>query len=340
MSQVLIKLAQKPIIEYSEMEARGLEVAEKISLMNLDTIEATEENRGTMKKMRAELNKELEVFEDQRKLIHDAITRPYKNFTKSYDENIKVLYKNASEQLKEKISIVEAGMLTEKKADIQGYFKSVCDFDFINVDSVGLNIILSASNKKLHTQIDEFVAKVTADLNTIGALENSVRVGSLYKTTLDLSSSISTVAADIQREKEFKERLDREAKEAEEKAKVDAENKRIREEKEASDRLARKKAEAEEVERKRINAEKNAEATASKAADDEVKRLEQEKKRADEQVALAEQERQRIEAEKVAKEKQDAIDSKIHKMTFTVSANIKNLKKIKTYLEELGVEYE
>ena len=69
MSKQLIKLVQSPIIEFSEMEARGVEVANRIGLMNLDTIKATEENRSTMKKLRAELNKDLGIFEEQRKLI-------------------------------------------------------------------------------------------------------------------------------------------------------------------------------------------------------------------------------------------------------------------------------
>ena len=339
-SKRLINLSQKPIIDYSEMEARGLEVAEKISLMNLDTIEATEENRGTMKKMRAELNKELSVFEDQRKMIHDAITRPYKSFTKSYDENIKSLYEKASSKLKEKIGVVEARMLEEKNAGVQSYFRSVCDFDFIDVDSVGLNVILSASNKKLYTQIDEFVAKVTGELNTIKSLENSIRVDSLYKTNLDLAGSISTANADVQRETELKERREREEEAAFEKARINTENKRIKEEREANERLLRKKAEADEIERKRVNAEKNAKKRESKAADDEFKRLEREQKEADDQVKYAEQECNTLEAEKEARVEQDKSDNAIHKMTFSVSGTIAQLKSIKTFLDELGVTYE
>ena len=52
----LIKLKQAPIIEFSGMEARGLEVQEHIAQMNIDKIEATEENRSMMKKMRCYRN--------------------------------------------------------------------------------------------------------------------------------------------------------------------------------------------------------------------------------------------------------------------------------------------
>jgi len=232
--QELIILEQKPIIEFSAMEARGLEVAERIGQMNLETIDATEANRSIMKKMRAELNKELTLFEDKRKMIHGAITKPYKDFTASYEENIKVRYTDAATLLKEKISTVEDLMMTEKLADIEVYFNDKKgEMDFLRIENAGLNIILSASNKKLHAQIDEFIGKVGNEVASINAMTDSIRISSLYKTNLDLSLSVSTVLADIKREKEAEEK---------------------RAEKEAAD----KKAEEQRAERERAKAEKDA----------------------------------------------------------------------------------
>jgi len=60
----LIELKQKPIIEFSNIEKRGLEVLRQIKELNLDTIEPIEQNRAMMKKIRADINKELSVFEE------------------------------------------------------------------------------------------------------------------------------------------------------------------------------------------------------------------------------------------------------------------------------------
>ena len=337
----LIVLAQKPIIEYSEIEARGKEVAAKIGLMNLDTILPTEQNRSAMKKYRADLNKDLEVFESQRKMIHEAITKPYKDFTASYDEHIKVLYKNATEQLKKKISSVEAAMLDTKKSDIEVYFNSVAEhLDFISIDDAGLNIILSASNKKLMGQIDGFVTKISHELATIGGMDNSVRIESLYKTNLDLSLSVSTVNNDVKREKELQEKKLKEAKEAEEREAKRVKAERVRLEIAAKERFERKRGEAKQLEQKRINAEKNAELNKTEEAEQEVERLKNEKQRADEELEIAKKEAQRIQSEKEEKAKSEAADAEIHKMTFTVNGNMKQLKQIKTFLNELGVNYE
>lgn len=341
MNKELIILSQKPIIEYSEMEARGHEVSEKIALMNLDTIEATESNRSMMKKMRSELNKELDVFEDQRKMIHAAITKPYKDFTGAYDKHIKVLYVDAAAQLKEKIASVEVGMMRDKKADIEAYFNTVKgDIDFLKIETIGLNIILSSTNKSLMSKIDAFIEKVYGELAAINGMENSVRVMSLYKTNLDLSLSVSTVNSDIKREKEQEaERIKQDAIRKEQEAKrIDQE--KARKEQEAAERVDRKKIEDERLEKKRIQAKKNAELNKTKEAEDELKRIEAEKNRAADDLIIAEKEATRIKEEKEALAKKEAAESKIHSMTFKVSGTIVQLKEIKAFLESIGVDYE
>ena len=337
----LIVLEQKPIIEFSAMEARGLEVAERIAEMNLSTIEASEANRSIMKKMRTELNKELGLFEDKRKMVHAAITKPYKDFTESYEENIKVRYTDASALLKDKISVVEDKMLEDKKTDVDVYFKDKKgDLDFLGLDSIGLNIILSVTNKKLHGQIDEFIERVANELASIEAMEDSIRISSLYKTNLDLSLSVSTVLADIKREKEAEEK--QAAKEIADKkaAEEKAAKKILEEEKAAKDRVERKKREAEEAEQKRIIAKENAERNASKEAAAELERLGLEQKRAGEALELAEKEKARLAQEEADRVKEKEAIEKIHTMQFKVSGTIIQLKEIKLFMEEIGVTYE
>lgn len=337
----LIVLKQKPIIEFSEMEARGLDVAESIKQLNLDTIKPTEQNRSTMKKIRADLNKELSVFEDQRKMIHGAITDPYNSFTDSYKANIKIRYTDAINSLKGKIGEVESKMLDTKTSDIKAYFDDEKgDFKFISIDDIELNIILSASNKKLREQVDKFISAVSADVSAINKMDNSVRIMSLYEANMDLSSSVSTVLSDIEREARLeKERVEKERIEKE-RIKKEAEQKQKRIEGETKERLERKGREAKELEASRIRAEKNAELNKSKEAELELKRIKNEEEQAAQDLVTAEKESERIANEIAERESKEAEERKIHKMTFTVSGKISQLKAIKEFIKELGVEYE
>lgn len=337
----LIVLKQNPIIEFSEIEAKGLEVEQRINELNLETIDATEGNRSIMKKMRSELNKELDAFESRRKMVHDLITKPYKEFTDSYDTHIKSRYTEASAALKEKISVVELSMLQRKKGDIEAYFNSAKgDVDFLSFDDVGLKIILSASDKKLQASIDLFVAHVTANLTAINGMDNAVRIESLYKTNLDFTLSISTVLADIEREEALKKQQEERAASAELAEKKRIEQKRIDDELEAKNRVIRKKHEADETERKRVIAVETAAKNKSLEAEQEAERLENESKRAAEDLILAEQETLRLASEKEEREKAEVAAKVIHTMNFKVSGTVSQLKQIKQLMERLGVTYE
>lgn len=337
----LIVLKQKPIIEFSAIESRGLEVAERIGQMNIETIEATESSRSMMKKMRAELNKELDVFESQRKMIHGAITKPYKDFTSSYELNIKGQYTEAVARLKEKISSVEDEMLERKKGDLTAYFKSKKgEIDFVYIEDIGLNITLSAPDKKLKVQIDAFIEKAATDIESIQEMDNAIRIESLYKTNLDLSLSITTVMADIKREKEAEEKREAKKKADQEAQAKRIEQQRIQEEHEASERVERKKREAVELERQREIAEKNAAENETKEAAQELERIENQEKQAAEDLVLAEKESQRIETEKAERAEKEETAKVVHTMQFKVCGNIEQLKKIKEFMKNLGVSYE
>lgn len=340
MCEQLVIFKQCPIIEFSEMEERGLEVALDIKELNLDTIKPTESNRSMMKKMRAKLNNELSVFEEQRKMIHGLITQPYKDFTDSYDKNIKVLYVDATAKLKDKIATVEVGMLNKKTDDIKAYFNSKNSHSFLTIDNAGLNIILSATDKKLEEQVNDFVVSVDKDVSTIQAMDNSVRIMSIYENTLDLSGSVAKVLADIKEEKRLEaERLKRDLFEREQ-AKKQAEQNRIDAEKQAKERAERKEIEAKELEQKRIQAEKNAKLNKTKEAEAEAKRIAKEQLQAEQDAIDAKAESERLKIEKQERKKQEAEANKIHKMSFKVSGTIGQLKQIKSFLEEIGVNYE
>jgi len=336
----LIALKQAPIIEFSGMDARGAEVAQQIREMNIPMIEAKEENRASMKRLRATLNKELGVFEDQRKMIHGKITEPYNKFKSSYEDNIKVLYTKASSDLRDKIAEVEKKMLAEKTHGLSDYFNGQNKHDFLTFNQVGLNIRLSASDKSLKTKIDEYLAGIDADVKSIGSMDNSIRVLGYYQRTLDLADSISAVNADIKREEVLERQRVAKEKADEERREREALAAKERAEREARERAEKAKLDAALAEERRIQAEKNAEATEALDALVARERAERDAEEAKQRQADAEAEAERLEEQRQAEAEAMRRAEEIHTMKFTVRGNIGQLRQIKQFMDNLGVGYE
>jgi hypothetical protein len=201
-NQITVKVA--PIIEYSAIEELGKQVDLKLKELDLENIEATDDNKQTLKNVRAELSKELKAYEDERKKIKKAINDPYTAFENSYKENIANKYKAADELLKTKIEDVEQAQKDAKELEIFDYFNEATEdkseLAFITFKSLGLNITLSASMKSYKDQIDAVVEQITKDLAVINSSENKERLLVKYQKTRDLASSINELNAEVKAE--------------------------------------------------------------------------------------------------------------------------------------------
>lgn len=190
-----IELVQIPIIEQNLIEV-GKSVTERLSLLNIDGQVATVETVKALKEMRANLNKELTEFEDQRKYVKNGILSPYNAFEIIYKEEVSDKYKNALDTLKDKIAFVENAIKEEKRTSVAQYFKELClseNIDFVTFESVALDINLSTSEKKYKEQCNEFVSRIKDDLALIDTQEFKAEIIVEYKLTLNASRAIKTV---------------------------------------------------------------------------------------------------------------------------------------------------
>ena len=101
-----ITLVQSPIIAHKLQEA-GKSVSKGIEELELDKQVATVDTVKSLKEVRAELNKELADFENQRKAIKEGVNNPYNEFENLYKTEISDKYKSAIDTLKDKIASVE-----------------------------------------------------------------------------------------------------------------------------------------------------------------------------------------------------------------------------------------
>ena len=171
----LIKLVQLPVIE-ERLRSLGEDIDKKVNeAMNLvcneDTVKA-------VKTVRAELNKQYQEFETQRKAIKTAIMEPYEAFEKVYKEFVSSKYTNADKDLKIKIDSVENELKSIKESDVKEYFDELAqslNIDFITFEQINLKVNLSDSVKKLKEKVHKLLTKVSEDIKMIATLDEDIR---------------------------------------------------------------------------------------------------------------------------------------------------------------------
>ena len=185
----IITLEALPVIKY-HLENLSIEIKKKVD--NATNLVCNEDTIQEVKKTRAELNKEFNELENERKQVKNAIMEKYNEFNQIYEENVSILYKQADASLKEKINNVENELKQEKENELRDFFNQHCEannINFIAFENVNLNITLSASIKSLKQQILDFIEKISNDLKLIEIEEYKDEILVDYTQTLDFTKS-------------------------------------------------------------------------------------------------------------------------------------------------------
>lgn len=211
--QIMV-LEALPIIK-THLEKLSIEIKEKVD-KSLSLV-CTEDTVKDVKKVRAELNKEFQELEAQRKDIKSAILDKYNEFETIYKARVANLYNEADSSLKEKITNVEYQLKKEKEEEIREFFEEHCKDKNVNVqfERMGLNITLSASMKSLKEQTLAFIEKIASDLQLIELEEYKEEILLEYNKTLDFANSKLVV---VQRHKQIEEMQKRQEELARKKA--------------------------------------------------------------------------------------------------------------------------
>lgn len=203
MNNSLIVLEQLPKIKY-QLEQLSVEIKEKVDrvnnlIVNEDTVKET-------KKLRADLNKEFNELETQRKQVKQAIMNKYDEFEEIYKECVSNLYKDADVQLKEKIDNVENELRKEKEDELREFFKQHCiekGIDgWFSFESFNYPITLSASMKSLKEEVLNSLNNIEQALKLIELEEFKDEILLEYKENRDFSKSKLDV---IERHKKLEE---------------------------------------------------------------------------------------------------------------------------------------
>ena len=189
----LIVLRQLPVIEEHLHKIKD-EVTSKVATAL--SLVCTEDTVKAVKAARTELNKDFSQWENQRMEIKTAIHAPYEQFNAVYKECVSDVFKNADEQLKDKIDSVENELKSAKAAEVRAYFDEYAqsqDIDFVSFEQAGLSVTLSASIKSLKEKAKAFIDKIAGDLAVIETQEYRDEILYEYKQSLKLSDAVSSV---------------------------------------------------------------------------------------------------------------------------------------------------
>lgn len=190
----LIIIEQLPVIK-EQLKKVAEEIDKKVE--KAKGLVCTEENKQAVKNTRAEMKKELEEFEAQRKAVKEKVLAPYMQFEEVYKACISDKYKLADKDLKEKIDAIEVEQKKRLEDGARGYFDEYAqlkNIDFIKFENMNLKIGLSDNPTKLKKQITAFIDKVDDDLKLIETQEHKAEILVEYKQTLNVSNAITTVA--------------------------------------------------------------------------------------------------------------------------------------------------
>lgn len=204
-----IKLVQVPVIQHKLVEV-GASVTKRIEELNLPNLIATDDTIKSLKDLRAELNKEFDNYESQRKALKQAVANPYVEFETVYNSEISGKYKQAVDLLKDKIAVFENNVKAEKKANIESYFRELCEaskIDFLKFEHTGLEINLSTTEKAYKEKCADFVNRVADDVILIQGIEYPAETIAEYKKTLNASKAITIVRERMEAERLEKERI-------------------------------------------------------------------------------------------------------------------------------------
>ena len=203
----LIIIKQMPEFEQSFIRANA-EITKRLA--DLKNLDISEETKIKAKKVRTELNKELEQFEERRKSVKKEINKPYEELEKLYKGYISEPYKNAISELTDKISQIEKGQIDEKRGAALEYFTEYRDslgedLAFLEFERLEIPINLTASCKKIKEEIREKCDEIKSDIDSLKTMgELSERYIICYRNLLDAAKAIGTVNEAAEEERRLK----------------------------------------------------------------------------------------------------------------------------------------
>ncbi len=164
----------------------------------------TEETVQAIKKMRADMRKEYEEADRQRKAAKALYLAPWTAVEETFRECVSNAATQADKSFKATIDDYEGELKKRCREDLERYFAEMCKVygvDFLTFEqalSIGkIRINLSDANKKtprkLQDDITAVIDKVAVGVEQISAMDDAAEIMAEYKACFDVGHAVSTV---------------------------------------------------------------------------------------------------------------------------------------------------
>ena len=173
----IVKIEALPKIFY-ELEKVG-EFLDK-ELAQIKKLDVSEESKQSIKKVRANINETLKQFEDKRKEIKNKCLEAYNLFEEKYNGEVKIKLTNASEELKDAISVIETKQIRQKEDEVFAFIDEHIHTNHLEkiimipevICFANLKINLSTSIKSLKEDAKAYIEKVANEVKVIELEDN------------------------------------------------------------------------------------------------------------------------------------------------------------------------
>lgn len=168
---------------------------------DMDSLPVNDESLKYLKGIRADLAKEFDRLEQERKTAKKMVMAPYEAAEKKYNDYIKTPYTAADQKLKRWIDGYQDELKATCTDTLKAYFTEACQakgIDFIPFSRCGIVVDMAMARKKDLTkvmeQIDQCIAAVRQDMDTIVGMEDAEEVMAEYRKYPVLSEAVLTVS--------------------------------------------------------------------------------------------------------------------------------------------------
>ena len=234
---------EEKIVQRLEAEDRAAEEAESTALIAITTLPeikenlrslrdrweqeardaaslvCTEESVQCIKKARADMRKEYEDADTQRKAVKAQYLAAWNEVEATWKECVAEPFKRADASYKDTIGSFEGQLKAECKDRLREYFAELCSLERIdwlafdtamNIGNIKISLAdcKKATPRGLQDALAGVVAKVADDVDRISRMDNSAELMDEYKRCFDVGKSVDIVNGRklrIQAEKEREE---------------------------------------------------------------------------------------------------------------------------------------
>lgn len=193
-----ISCAHPPVIvENLENVKQGLQLL----MADISELPRNDESLKYVKQVRANLSKELDKMETQRKAAKKKALEPYERAEAKYKELISDPYKDADAKLKAWVDDYQNELKQYCLEKLREYFDELCqayDIDFISFEQMGVTVSMAMARQvepqKAMKQIYDQLKDVRDDMDLILKMDNAAEIMAEYRKNPILSQAMTAIA--------------------------------------------------------------------------------------------------------------------------------------------------